>query len=466
MVSDSIAFVSWQSAPFTDTLVRNALLSLPAINLASIYSTLPQQFNKLIQWSSYDEIDHTLIHSDHPHVLSSSYVIRKALIRKHFLSRCIHSFLVKHPHSVLRTAVPQTWEIEISFADELDDLWADELWDLSNILDKSMSIPSPETDHQWWILKPGMADRGMGIRLFNSKEGLRQLLEGFDDDDDDDSPDGDEDGAADESENNTSIAISQLRHFVIQEYLSKPLLLDPREVSLGDAPPQLIDQLQGHKFHLRAYCVASGDLTVYLYTRILALFSSKPYSPPAAAADGVIDLLPHLTNSSLHTHKGEECVRLLDELVGCHVLSGEASASESTLTLSHLADIQDQIANSLAETFTAALQWPIYFQPMPNAFELYGVDFLVEHVVSFKSQFQVKLLEINAEPAIELTGSRLAWILEDLFKAMARVFVDPFVQDTPVEAWPVGQTRHFLKNCLQAEVRGSLHDSGKKIKAT
>ena len=206
---DTLFFLSWPSAPLTESLVRNALLALPTVKSANIYSTIPQSFNRLIQWSSYDEIDHALTHSSHHNVRSSSYVIRKALIRKHFLSHCIHSYLTKHVDSVLRTAVPKTWEIEISFADELDDLWADELWDLSDVLDKSAQF-----DDRWWILKPGMADRGMGIRLFDSKEGLRRVLEEFDDDGLGEYGDGDGDGAA--TDDNSAIAISQLRHFVIQ----------------------------------------------------------------------------------------------------------------------------------------------------------------------------------------------------------------------------------------------------------
>jgi hypothetical protein len=208
-MNDVLFFVSWPGAPLTDSLVRNALLSLPSIDSASIFSAPPQAFGKLIQWSTYDRIDHVLTHSDHHDVLSSSFIIRKALIRKHFLSRCIRSYLTKHPDSLLRTGVPTTWEIEISFADELDDLWVDELWDLSNVLD--------ETDGRWWILKPGMADRGMGIRLFNSKGSLRRILEEFDGDCQSGESDGDADadGTA-AAVGNTSIAISQLRHFVIQ----------------------------------------------------------------------------------------------------------------------------------------------------------------------------------------------------------------------------------------------------------
>ena len=206
-----VAFVLWPSAPLTNSLVKNALLSLPIIDSAFIFSTHPQPYKRLIQWSTYDEIDHTLVYADRNDVLSSSYVIRKALIRKHFLSRCIYSYLTKHPDSVLRIATPKTWEIEIAFADELDDLWADELWELSDILEKS--IASPETGDRWWILKPGMADRGMGIRLFNSKQSLQQILDQFDDDGLD--GDGDHENVVPE-ENDTSIAISQLRHFVIQ----------------------------------------------------------------------------------------------------------------------------------------------------------------------------------------------------------------------------------------------------------
>jgi len=72
-----------------------------------------------------------------------------------------------------------------------------------------------------------MADRGMGIRLFNSKESLRRTLEEFDDESEsatgggkseegnDDNDDG-HGAAATTAAGDASIAISQLRHFVIQ----------------------------------------------------------------------------------------------------------------------------------------------------------------------------------------------------------------------------------------------------------
>ena len=59
------------------------------------------------------------------------------------------------------------------------------------------------------------------------------------------------------------------------------------------------------------------------------------------------------------------------------------------------------------------------------------------------SKLQPYLLEINSEPAIELTGPRLAWILEDLFASIADIalgYLDKVDE-------------HLLK-CLDVEVRG------------
>ena len=66
---------------------------------------------------------------------------------------------------------------------------------------------------------------------------------------------------------------------------------------------------------------------------------------------------------------------------------------------------------------------------MPNVFELFGVDFLVSREESDSNplSIRVSLLEFNAEPAIELTGPRLAWTLEDLFVAVAKRCVQPFL---------------------------------------
>lgn len=200
--------MAWSSAPLTNSLVQKSLSSLnPQPNIiTALTEDLTASPGNLLQWSTYDAIEHDLTHMvpSGSKVLSSSYVIRKALIRKHYLSRCIHNYLVKHSESVLRIAVPKTWDIELSFSDELDEMWSDDLFDLGTELDK-------DDPSKWWILKPGMADRGMGIRLFHSKDDLAEIFESFEQDDSDE-----EDKPEDGRGPDTAVATSQLRHFVIQ----------------------------------------------------------------------------------------------------------------------------------------------------------------------------------------------------------------------------------------------------------
>ena len=97
-----------------------------------------------------------------------------------------------------------------------------------------------------------------------------------------------------------------------------------------------------------------------MYERILALFSTEPYHPPDLEL--TVSLAPHLTNTSLQTHHGEENVRLLDELIGCHILSGGEESSDNMLSAADVAAIKQQIADALSETFRAALDQPIHFQ--------------------------------------------------------------------------------------------------------
>ena len=71
------------------------------------------------------------------------------------------------------------------------------------------------------------------------------------------------------------------------------------------------------------------------------------------------------------------------------------------------------------------------------------------------SKLQPYLLEINSEPAIELTGPRLMWILEDLFESIARVVVEPHLNTgEPLERGEALEKDRHLVKCLDIEVRG------------
>ena len=97
---------------------------------------------------------------------------------------------------------------------------------------------------------------------------------------------------------------------------------------------------------------------MYLWPHILALFSAVSYSPPSRDTNGVVDLAPHLTNTSLQS-AGEAGVRLLSELAGFPVLSRSGNI---VVTASDIVDITNQAADVIAETFRAALGSPVHFQ--------------------------------------------------------------------------------------------------------
>jgi hypothetical protein len=125
--------------------------------------------------------DYDLMTFDKPHadqsLLISSYVYRKALIRKHQLHATVTEYLAKSSYrgekSVLAPpenggvgGVPKGWIVDVQFADELDELLMDDLYELADAMQRN---ESGEGEKQWFILKPGFADRAQGIRMFSTE---------------------------------------------------------------------------------------------------------------------------------------------------------------------------------------------------------------------------------------------------------------------------------------------------------
>jgi hypothetical protein len=71
-----VPIVSWPSAPVTKSLVLHSIDALETPHL-NVTSTLSADTDAVLQWSTYDDIDHELTHSRRESVLSSSYTFRK-----------------------------------------------------------------------------------------------------------------------------------------------------------------------------------------------------------------------------------------------------------------------------------------------------------------------------------------------------------------------------------------------------
>jgi len=378
-------------------------------------SELPDHKAFVLQYGAYEQLDFDHVLSHPSTSLANSSVIRKALIRKHYLANTVANWISKHPDSILRNHVKPAIEFELDYADFLDEALM-EAYELRESLDKNSDKPASEKE--WWILKPGMSDRGHGIRLFNSETRLQEIFEEWEEVDEPEPDKGDndcdngEDGGTLASipllsgKNQQGVVTSQLRHFIAQPYIDPPLLLPSSS---------------GKKFHIRTYVLAVGSLKIYVFKEMLALFAAKPYRSPCEEADEVCDLTRHLTNTCLQEggslgNSNEESVKRFWEL------DDDSDSAPAGLGPGWKDKVFDQISTVTGEVFKAAAQGMlIHFQTLPNVFEVFGVDFLVD------SAGTAWLLEINAFPDFAQTGEALKQsVIKPLFRAVMEVAVKRF----------------------------------------
>ncbi len=244
--------------PFVLPLIRSALSANFPSNSYEILASLgqlPSDANHLLQITPYESLDfdHVLKHPTTS--LANSYLIRKALIRKHFLHNTITSWWSKHPKDTgLKGHVPLTVGFEVDYAEFLDEA-LEECFELKESWNKE--------ETEWWVLKPSMSDQGQGVRLFSSEEELKSIFEEWDEPDSEDNEDLETPPAINGQDViGAGTMTSQLRHFIAQRYIHPPLLLS----SHGR-----------RKFHIRSYVLAVGALSTYgTYIRV-DIFSSKPH---------------------------------------------------------------------------------------------------------------------------------------------------------------------------------------------
>ncbi|KAJ5601468.1 Survival protein SurE-like phosphatase/nucleotidase [Penicillium lagena] len=355
---------------------------------------LPDASSLVFQYREYERLDFEHVLSRPSTSLANAYVIRKALIRKHYLSNTISNWVSKHPESILQRHFKPAFDFELDYAEFLDEALL-EAYELRDSLEKNEE--RPDSEKEWWILKPGMSDRGQGIRLFSTEDQLREIFEEWDVDSDDEAEEDNPDSY--EAAHDAGVVTSQLRHFLAQPYIDPPLLLPSSS---------------NRKFHIRTYVLATGALKVYVFKEMLALFAAKPYCPPHEEDDEVKDLARHLTNTCFQEggSSNEGSVRRFWDL-DHHVPCLDADWKEKVF---------EQICAVTGEVFEAAARgMMVHFQTLPNAFELFGVDFLVD------SAGCAWLLELNAFPDFAQTGEHLKEVVVGrLFEETIDVAVKPF----------------------------------------
>ncbi|ATY66926.1 5 3 -nucleotidase [Cordyceps militaris] len=399
------AFVAYED-DYVQPLIVSALQALLPDDLVDLITAVPGSNDgtfsasralsspsaQALQIMPYEalDFDHAAAHPQS--YLVNSYMIRKALIRKHYLSTTVEHCVAKRPDSVLATHVKRTDAFEVDYAEFLDDALV-EAFDLRESLARNDALgeagdASPPQDRAWWILKPGMSDRGQGIRLFSTMDELQAIFDGWEEDQPGTDDEEEDEQVPQSSGNKDGITTSHLRHFVAQPYIHPPLLL----------------RAGGHKFHIRTYVLCAGSLRVYVYRPMLALFAGKPYRAPWEAPT---DYDAFLTNTCLQDSPHETTVQPF------WALEGLSAAAKD--------DVFAQVcAVTGAVVEGAARAMPIHFQPLPNAFEVFGLDFLLD------ADGCAWLLEVNAFPDFRQTGRDLTGIVGGFWRGVVREAVVPF----------------------------------------
>ncbi|KAK9835718.1 hypothetical protein WJX74_006570 [Apatococcus lobatus] len=230
-----------------------------------------------------------------------------------------------------------------------------------------------------WIAKPSITNQGAGICVFDRVSTLQAAVE----------------------------AAEDLHEWVVQRYIDRPLLVD------------------GRKFHLRAYVLCVGSLTAYVFDEILVLCAPDKYD---AALRELGNQRSHLTNTCLQTAPSEDphgdvqdpgtaedlgLIKLLSELP--QVLANEGQDLQVMQRRCRQASVDVQ--NVIGECMEA-VSHELTFFTLPNCFELFGFDLLVDE------DWRVWLLEANAEPDFRQTGDRLRPVVAGVVEGTMQTAVD------------------------------------------
>ena len=315
-----------------------------------------------VYWGEYERIDWDRVGAGE--VAANCYCIRKGLIRKAQLALGLSKWKTKYPSVEIASSVPETHVFELYDIEYFEEVLIADVPELRDIKPGDV-----------WILKPNITNQALGVRVFDDLDTLKSIL------------------ASDEAWN--------LREWVVQRYIARPLLVDRK------------------KFHVRVYALAVGAMKVYVYDDMLALFAAETYD---SSLRNLSNSKSHLTNTcragiAEAEPRGEpkvletSVVRLLDELPA---ISGGVATSEK------VGAAKERIKLLVGQCFEAVSS-ELSFMPMPNCFELFGFDFLIDE------EWQGWLLEANAEPDFVQTGQRLQAVITDMISGVYHEAIVPLL---------------------------------------
>ncbi|CAF1392125.1 unnamed protein product [Rotaria magnacalcarata] len=359
------------NCPYTNELIRNVLEERN--DLFTLTDSSTSNDDNTLYWLEYEELDFDMLYrltkeSNNKKFLANSYCIRKGLLRKANFAMFVRKHLAKQPNSVLRDHYPETHIVDLIHPDYLDEA-LNEAFELRDTLEANTQ---ENTDPIPFILKASILDKASELLIFYTQSELEEFFTRKYDDDDDES-------------------IANVREWIVQRYIKNP---------------KLLPIYQNRKFHLRVYVVAERNLRIYVYDGILALFASLCY---ADDNDQTFDRLRHITNTCVQIDSKLDEEDLVKEFFSLENMDDELRSN-----------IFEQIKSIVKDIFTGLHNEITVFQPIRNAFEIYGFDFLIDE------NNQVYFLEANAFPDFKQTGNSLSILIKELFQNLVQHIVLPY----------------------------------------
>eukprot|EP00511_Aplanochytrium_stocchinoi_P000647 CAMPEP_0204824038 /NCGR_PEP_ID=MMETSP1346-20131115/2098_1 /ASSEMBLY_ACC=CAM_ASM_000771 /TAXON_ID=215587 /ORGANISM="Aplanochytrium stocchinoi, Strain GSBS06" /LENGTH=604 /DNA_ID=CAMNT_0051950981 /DNA_START=252 /DNA_END=2066 /DNA_ORIENTATION=+ len=212
---------------------------------------------------------------------------------------------------------------------------------------------SKDHDVNQWIAKPRALGAGKGIYVVNSWDEL---------------------------------SLERKKMNLIQSYLTNPHLIQ-REAADGS--------LQRYKWDMRTYvlCTSISPLRAYVYNRGLVRIATSPYTKDCKNKTSC------LTNTSIN--KKVEGAQLKDITWSFHKLKKYLNEHEQDESFDEIfLRIQKAIGMALISAESAFMKQYLKEGYMcQNCYQLLGVDII------FDSELEPKVVEINGEPSLKLTGN-------------------------------------------------------------
>ena len=331
-------------------------------------------------WGEYEHIDFFSSGFTSEETVVSCYYNRKGMIRKGNLALILEKWQSKYkgikipiaPKSyVLRLPILES-DLNLDSNSNSNSNSTQTSKQLEQAIDEALSnsgfsgfsemSKKQNESNSVFILKPSVTNQANGISLIPSKIQLYNAI-------------------------SKSDAVQRAGDFVLQQYIP-PLLLDKR------------------KFHLRVFLLLHGNITALVYPDFLAIFSLEAYENAPLE-----NTRAHLTNIAhqeiLSLEDQHKCMRRFDEtiddMLNAKLVTNKEEAKERIDFVQHR--VYDIIAE-MVEAVTSELT----FVSKNNCFELFGLDFMID------PDWNVWLLEANAEPDLSKAGDRLQGLIDNMLE--------------------------------------------------